>query len=690
MSSPLDRYRFEMLKSWTIVVAGLVIVGGCAGGEAADVGPTVVSTPIASTAAQLEPLEVIGAGRATRVSSPDGTSAVVATTIGVSELRPDGAATTVPTGVVLPVQGVAISPDATHAAVTGATSTEVWSLGPTPTLAATFDGTATPMFASNSTTLIAAGPTQVTATDVGGDGTARVLIEAPTGTQLGAVTMTPDASKIAAPVSGEGPDLVTYDDATGAVAVDVLTDPDRHLVRAEYTTDGEHLLFTASSGDPFQEDLTSWSPAGGIEWTIDVGGLGTGTSWDVGADGRVLLADDSGTRIVGRDGAVGEPRPLDGPQTVTSIVATRSGYVISFSNSTLIFTDLDGVPVGPPVSTGRPLVDLAPLTATDGVSSVDLDGTIRSWTGQGVLIAESGAFRGGSVNDVAWSPDGQSVAFGSTVGVATVASVATPTSEQQLAHPEGNVDAVAFAHDGSTLLTGVGERLSDIAFDDTVSRWDLSDGTRIDKSDGLGEDVNGCANFRNTVRYSPDGTMYAVSAHDFTVSIHRSDTGELLQTLPPNSSTVLDFAFSPSGDRLVTTSDDGIVQVWSLSDFTMLSQFVGPPGGYWSLAFMPDGTSIVASDLTGAIRQVDVTSGTEILAYTGATSRTGRLAVSPDGTLLAAAADGNSVGLWSTTTGQQISRTEGHQAPVTSTAFSSDGSQLATSSADGTVRIWRV
>ena len=154
---------------------------------------------------------------------------------------------------------------------------------------------------------------------------------------------------------------------------------------------------------------------------------------------------------------------------------------------------------------------------------------------------------------------------------------------------------------------------------------------------------------------------------------------------------MLDLAFSPTGDRLVTASDDGSVRVWSRRVTSrLLSEFIGPPGGYWSLAFMPDGRSLVVSDLTGAIRQIDVATGSEILAYSGATTRTGRLAVSPDGALVAAASDGSSVGIWSTATRNLLSQTSGHQAPVTSAVFSTDGSRLATGSGDATVRIWAV
>ena len=99
----------------------------------------------------------------------------------------------------------------------------------------------------------------------------------------------------------------------------------------------------------------------------------------------------------------------------------------------------------------------------------------------------------------------------------------------------------------------------------------------------------------------------------------------------------------------MTASDDGAVRVWNVETTEMITEFIGPPGGYWSVAFMPDGERLVVSDLTGAMRLISLTDGAELMAFEGTTSRTGHLAVSPDGSLLAAAGDGNAVGIWSTT-----------------------------------------
>jgi WD40 repeat protein len=680
-----------MPKIWITLIGVLVVGTACSSGEAVTVVSDYAASPSGgSTDGLLQPVLVIGDGRATQASSATGTGGVIATTIGASVIDADATTTALPTALPLPLVDVVVASNGTAAVVSDATNSELWSLAPTPTLLAEFPGASAAAFTSDGATVVTSSPTNVSAAPVATSDSPRSLIDAPAGTDLGAVTMTPDGATVITPVSGDGADFITYSEATGAVPVDVFADPLKKIIRAELADDGQRLVFTTSTGDPFQAGLASWTPTAGVAWEIDAGPAGAGSAWATGSDGRVLLADESTLRLIGLDGAVVAEWPFDGPQSVTSVVATQTGYAVAYSNSTLLFTNLDGAPYGPAVPTGQPLIDLEPLASADGVVAVTPAGDVRSWAADGVELGNTTAFQGGAVNDVALSADDASVAFSSTSGTATVTSVANAAERTELVHPEGNVDSVAFSPDGSTLLTGVGQRLSDVSFDDTVSVWDLTTATRVTAFGGEGEDVNGCANFRNTVEYSLDGSVFAATSHDFTVSINDATSGAVLHVLPPHVSSVLDIAFSPTGDRLVTASDDGAVRVWQVDDAALLAEFVGPPGGYWSLDFVPDGNSLVVADLTGTLHRIDLMTGAELLTFAGTTTRTGRFDVSPDGAYVAGASDGNSVGIWSVETGQLLEQVEGHAGPVTSAVFASDGATLVTGSNDATVRVWQL
>jgi len=666
--------------------AFLLVLAACSSDGTVRTGE-IGSLESATPAEKLRELSVIGAGRASQAASATGASSVVATTIGVNVVDDGGAATAIGSEIDAPASAVAVSPDGRYAIVEGWERTELWSVDTAPTLVAAFDVPTNAMFTADSSTLVTSSRSAVTSAAIAE--APQVVINAPAGEELGTATMTPDGAVIAVPVTGEPADLVIYTAAGGATVADVFPEPERKISRAEFGDRADRLVLEVTSGDPFEGRIAAWDAVTQqIVWETAADEFTPGSVWDVGADGRVLTADGSTLRLIGLAGGVDGEWQL-GDRSVTAIAATAGGYAVALSDSTLLLTAGDGDPSGPAVSTGRRIVDLERLAGADGAITVDEAGDVRSWSSDGTQLNEVASFRAGAVNDVAISADGSSVAAASTTGMVMVTDV-IGSSPRALEHPEGSVDSVDFSPDGSRLVTGVGQRLSDIAFDDTVSLWNLGDDVRVAQFGGEGEDVNGCANFRNTVAYSPNGDLLASASHDFTVALHRADTGEIVTTLPAHVSTVLDLAFSPTGDRLVTSSDDGAVRVWNVETTEMIAEFVGPPGGYWSVAFMPDGERLVVGDLTGALRTISVADGTELMAFEGVTSRTGRPAVSTDGSLLAAPADGNTVGIWSTTTGKLVTTAEGHQMPVTSTAFSSDGSILVTGSGDTTVRTWSV
>jgi WD40 repeat protein len=638
---------------------------------------------------RFEPLATIGRGRATHGASTDGRGALVATTIGAGLVDADGEVTPLEIALTQPPTQVVVSADGQHGVIIDPEQAELWSLRESPQRRAGFSGVRSAEFNGDGSRLVVTTPNELLSVSTQTPDEPTTLAVAPAGSQFGAAAISSDGL-VVAPLFGGGADLLIYTDATGAAVVDVFAEPTDTVDRVELTEDGSRVVMTTTTADPFAGRLASWSTADrALVWETDLGDAGLSTMWALGTDGRTLLSDDEVVRLVDADGSVVVERAHGGPAPI-SVVATTGGYALAHLGGTVEFLDVDGARAARSAGSGRPAVDIESLTSTDGVIVVDSAGTVTAWGTDGALIAETTSYRSGTVNDVAVSPDGSLIAFGSAAGVAGVTSIDGSMPPVELVHPEGNVDSVAFATDGSQLLTGVGARISDELVDDTSSMWDIGTTRRIATFRGGGEHVHGGASFKNTVRYAPDGEVFVVVSHDFSVSLHAADTGEVIEKLPPHAGPVLDIGLSPTGDRLVTSSEDGSVRVWDLVSGDLLHEYPAAAGGYWSLAFLPDATSFLASDVTGTIRVVDLATGTELRSLAGSTVRASRLSISPDGALVAAGGDGNTVGVWSSISGEQLARIEGHAAPVTATAFSPDGAVLVTGSGDGTVRLWSV
>lgn len=636
------------------------------------------------------PLAVIGQGRAVTAASATGAEEVVATTIGVTAIDAGGQIQPIPTEFDVSYTGLAMSPDGTTATIVSRTvGAEVWKLAGTPTMVNRVDGAIEATLTSDNLSAIVATPTQVIYAPVNGD-TPTTVISPPAGAQIVDSTATGTGSVVAAALRGDpaGADLTVYTSAAGAIPFDVFAEPGWEIARAEVSDAGHQVVVAVIPGDPFEGVLASVNvTSGAIGWQLDVGTSATDGAWDVGADGRTLIARDAAIQLIGLDGSVVSEQAIDPAIPVTSVVATQSGYAVGFADGSIRFTDLDVRTLGQFASVGAPLTSLQPLTAGVGAVAVDSLGVIRLFDGAGTLLSESSSFRASAVNDVDVSPDGASVAYGTTGGDAFVADIVGTAPPADLVHPEGNVESVAFSSDGSNLLTGVADRIDDMSFDDTVSLWNLDDGSRVFEAGGQGM-VHGMATFQGIVEFSPPGDMFASTALDFSVSLRRADDGELIHTFPPSASAILTMAFSPSGDRLLTSPDAGTIQLWSTDTFELINEFAAPPGGYWSVAFMPDGDRLVVSDLTGAVSIVNVSDGMRVVAFDGTKSRTSDISLSPDGALAAAGTDGTEIRIWSTSTGHMLTDVSGHTAPVTSTKFTPDGSMLVSGSQDSTVRVW--
>ena len=302
----------------------------------------------------------------------------------------------------------------------------------------------------------------------------------------------------------------------------------------------------------------------------------------------------------------------------------------------------------------------------------------------------------GTVNSVAFSPDGKTLASGNTDGTVRLWDVATRRQlGSPLTGPTGTVNSVAFSPDGKTLASG--------NTDGTVRLWDVATGRQLG-SLLTGPTGTATSVKFNSVAFSPDGKTLASGNTDGTVRLWDVATGRQLGSLltgTTGTATSVAFtsvAFSPDGKTLAAGSDDGTVRLWDVATRRQLgSLLTGPTATANSVAFSPDGKTLATGSDDGTVRLWDRTTrrqlGSPLTGTTGTATSVAftSVAFSPDGKTLAAGSDDGTVRLWDVATRRQLgSPLTSQTGTVESVAFSPDGKTLASGNTDGTVRLWDV
>ncbi|WP_327302959.1 serine/threonine-protein kinase [Streptomyces sp. NBC_01298] len=235
------------------------------------------------------------------------------------------------------------------------------------------------------------------------------------------------------------------------------------------------------------------------------------------------------------------------------------------------------------------------------------------------------------------SLDGKTLASADTSNVVRLWDFATRTSTAAL-KAVGPMNEVAFSPDGKTLASGGGEG-SWAGGDDksVVQLWDLatrtSTATLTDKSQNVG-----------SLAFSPNGKTLA--AYTGAVQLWDLATRTSTATLTDKSQSVRSLAFSPNGKTLATGNDDKTVQLWDLATRTSTAALTGHTDSVSSVAFSPDGKTLASGSDDRTIRLWDLATRTSTSTLTGHTDSVRSVAFSPDGKTLASSSVDKTVRLW--------------------------------------------
>ena len=152
------------------------------------------------------------------------------------------------------------------------------------------------------------------------------------------------------------------------------------------------------------------------------------------------------------------------------------------------------------------------------------------------------------------------------------------------------------------------------------------------------------------------------------------------------------LVYSPDGQRIITTADDGKIKVWDTQSGFCVITFTEHSSGVTACEFAKRGNVFFTSSLDGSVRAWDLIRYRNFRTFTAPTRLSfSSVAVDPSGEIVCAGSlDSFDIHIWSVQTGQLLDQLSGHEGPVASLAFSPSAEILASGSWDHTVRIWSI
>ena len=251
----------------------------------------------------------------------------------------------------------------------------------------------------------------------------------------------------------------------------------------------------------------------------------------------------------------------------------------------------------------------------------------------------------GTIYEIAYSPDGTRLAVASSIGI-WLYDAQTGEELNLFAEQQDSVRSVSFSPDGQTLASGSS------GWDGTIRLWDVSTGDTI-------RTLTGHTGFVYSVSFSPDGQTLASgsSGWDGTIRLWDVSTGDTIRTLTGHTDDVSSVSFSPdgqtlaSGETLASGGDlDGTIRLWDVSTGDHLRTLTGHTLWVYSVSFSPDGQTLASGSGDKTIRLWDVSTGDTIRTLTGHTGYVRSVSFSPDGQTLASTGLDGTVLLWNAPT----------------------------------------
>ncbi|HEY9608286.1 protein kinase domain-containing protein [Allocoleopsis sp.] len=191
-----------------------------------------------------------------------------------------------------------------------------------------------------------------------------------------------------------------------------------------------------------------------------------------------------------------------------------------------------------------------------------------------------------------------------------------------------------------------------------------------------------------SIAFSPTGEWIVSGSEDHTLKVWDISTAQEIRTLAGHSAFVRSVAISPNGQFLASAADDTI-KLWELKTGEEIRTLSGHSSVIQRIAFSPDGQILASAGNDKTIKLWNPNTG-EVIRTLSAPNIIEALSFSPDGQTIATGDWDSHVKLWDLNTGEEIRTFSGHSKTIRGLSFSREQQILASGSCDKTIKIWNI
>jgi len=262
-----------------------------------------------------------------------------------------------------------------------------------------------------------------------------------------------------------------------------------------------------------------------------------------------------------------------------------------------------------------------------------------------------------------WSPDGARIVTSDEEGPPRIWDVKTGKALIELQPPSSHAFIAAWSPDGARIGAS-------LAPNSQVAVWEAVTGEVLVVTPEI---ENGGLLYGPM--WSPQGDYFATGAiyagYDTPARVWDAATGQALMTLESHNGESTLANWSPDGQRLAITYEDGAIKIWDVSALYQTSD------------------AAVSSSNLHKVPTTRATAGQMILTCSGHVGRAWWVSWSPNGKRLASGGADNTVRVWDATTGEELYQ---FQTPsqVLTLDWSPDGKYLVAGGRYTTPMLWRV